>query len=81
MAAYLHPPLFLVFKSSFLWFFAATMFALGVVLEPDELADTVRAPHAIALGVLTQYSVMPLLGFLAAWLRRRRAPDTVAPIP
>ena len=68
LTAYLHPPLFLIFKSSFLWFFAATMFALGVVLEPEELRDTLREPQRIGLGVLTQYTVMPLLGFMAALL-------------
>lgn len=67
VAAYLEPGLFLVFRSSFLWFFAATMFAIGVVLEPVDLVDTVRHPARIALGVLTQYTVMPALGFLAAW--------------
>ncbi len=67
LAAYLHPPLFLVFQSSFLWLFAATMFAIGIVLEPVDLVDTVRHPGRIALGVLTQYTVMPLLGFAAAW--------------
>ena len=67
VAAYLHPPLFLIFKDSFLWFFAATMFALGVVLEPQELRDTVREPGRIGLGVLVQFTVMPLLGFCAAY--------------
>lgn len=68
LAAYVYPPLFLIFKSSFLWFFAATMFALGVVLESEELRDTLREPQRIGLGVLTQYTVMPLLGFMAALL-------------
>ena len=68
VAAYLHPPLFLVFRESFLWFFAATMFALGVVLEADELRDTLRRPARIGLGVLTQYTVMPLFGFTVAML-------------
>lgn len=68
LAAYLYPPLFLVFKHSFLWFFAATMFALGLVLDPEELTDTLKEPIAIGLGVLTQYSVMPLLGFATALL-------------
>jgi BASS family bile acid:Na+ symporter len=66
--AYLYPPLFLVFKSSYLWFFAATMFALGVVLDPQEMKATVREPGRIGLGVLTQFSVMPALGFAAALL-------------
>jgi BASS family bile acid:Na+ symporter len=64
--AYVHPPSFLVFADSFLWFFAATMLALGVVLEPSDLRTTLRSPHRVALGVLTQYTVMPLLGYAAA---------------
>ena len=63
---YFWPPVMLVFKDVFLWMFAATMFALGIVLQPPELKQTLRQPKAIALGILTQYSVMPLLGFAAA---------------
>jgi len=63
---YMYPPVMLIFKDVFLWMFAATMFALGIVLQPPELKQTLRQPKAIALGVLTQYSVMPLLGFAAA---------------
>jgi len=66
VAAYLYPPAFLVFKDYFLWCFAATMFALGVVLHPEEAKDALSRPHQIGLGVLIQYSVMPLLGFAAA---------------
>ncbi len=64
--AYLHPPLFLGFKGYFLWCFAATMFALGVVLKPEEARDALSRPVQIGLGVLCQYSIMPLLGFAAA---------------
>ncbi len=66
LLAYWYPPLFLIFKDSFLWFFAATMFALGVVLNPDDLRDTLQHPGRIGAGVLTQYTVMPLLGFAVA---------------
>jgi bile acid:Na+ symporter, BASS family len=68
VTAYLHPPLFLVFKSSFLWFFAATMFAMGIVLSAAEVRETLRRPGRIGLGVLTQYLVMPALGFAVAIL-------------
>ncbi len=68
VAAYLFPPLFLVFADSFLWFFAASMFGLGLTLEPRELADTLARPLPIALGLLAQYTVMPLLGLVAAVL-------------
>jgi BASS family bile acid:Na+ symporter len=66
--AYIYPPLFLVFKSSFLWFFAATMFAMGIVLDTEELRQTLRKPWQIGMGVMTQYTVMPLLGFGLALL-------------
>ena len=68
IVAYLHPPLFMVFKSSFLWFFAATMFAMGIVLDFSELRETLQKPARIGMGVLTQYTVMPLLGFSVAML-------------
>lgn len=64
--AYLFPDLFLVFRHIFEWLFAATMFALGLVLEPHKLRATLRRPGMIALGVFTQFTVMPLLGFLVA---------------
>jgi len=66
IAAYFYPPLFLIFKSSFLWFFAATMFALGVVLHPEEARETLTRPGRILQGVACQYTIMPLLGFAAA---------------
>ncbi|HXV62051.1 MAG TPA: bile acid:sodium symporter family protein [Vicinamibacteria bacterium] len=65
VVAYLYPPSFLIFGDVFLWFFAATMLALGVVLEPEDLRSTLRKPGRVLLGVLTQFTVMPLLGFLA----------------
>lgn len=67
LIAFFYPPSFLIFKDVFLWMFAATMFALGLVLETDDLATTVKQPGKIGLGLLTQYTIMPALGFLAAW--------------
>ncbi len=66
VAAYFYPPAFRVFEDTFLWFFAATMFALGIVLEPDDLKRTLKRPHQVLLGVLTQYTVMPMLGYAVA---------------
>jgi len=68
IAAYFYPPAFLVFKAYFLWFFAATMFALGVVLQPAEAKAALSRPAQIGLGVLSQFTIMPLLGFAAATL-------------
>ena len=68
VAAFAYPPAFLIFKDYFLYCFAATMFALGIVLKPEEACTALGRPSQICLGVLTQYSVMPLLGFGAASL-------------
>ncbi|MDH5767106.1 MAG: bile acid:sodium symporter family protein, partial [Gammaproteobacteria bacterium] len=64
--AFLYPPIFLIFKNYFLWFFAATMFALGLVLEAKDLKTELSHPKRIGLGVMTQFSVMPLLAFVMA---------------
>lgn len=66
--AYLEPGTFIWIKPYFQWLFAATMFALGVVLQPEDLRDTLTRPKAIGLGVLAQYTLMPALGFAAAWV-------------
>ena len=67
VAAFVYPPSFLIFARWFLWFFGVTMLALGLVLDPAEFVETLRRPREIALGLATQFTVMPLLGFLAAW--------------
>jgi BASS family bile acid:Na+ symporter len=68
LLAYFIPESFLWIAPGFQWLFAATMFALGVVLDPEELRETLRHPRAIALGVVAQYLIMPVLGFAAATL-------------
>lgn len=68
IAAYIEPAIFMPFKDVFLWLFAATMFALGVVLEPTDLRETLSRPRAILQGVAAQYTIMPLLGFAVASL-------------
>ncbi len=64
--AYLEPSLFIWIKPYFQSLFSATMFALGVVLQPADLHDTLKRPKSIGLGVLAQYTIMPALGFTAA---------------
>ena len=69
--AYFQPGWFMVFRHGFLALFAATMFALGIVLHPEEAKQALARPGRIALGVATQFTVMPALGFAAAWLAAR----------
>ncbi|MDQ6956012.1 MAG: bile acid:sodium symporter family protein [Mariprofundaceae bacterium] len=66
VVAYLYPALFLPVKGYFLWLFAATMFAVGLVLPLDEAKAALKDPKSIVIGVMSQYSIMPLLGFAAA---------------
>ncbi len=44
------------------------MFAVGLVLKTGELVETLNQPGKVGLGVLTQFIVMPVLGFSAASL-------------
>ena len=66
--AFFVPATFLPFGGVFKELFAATMFALGVVLDPTDLGATLKQPRRIGLGVLTQYLVMPVLAFVIAQL-------------
>jgi len=68
ITAYLFPTLFLIFKDYFLGLFAATMFALGLVMKPSEAKEALSKPATICIGVATQFIVMPTLGFGAAIL-------------
>lgn len=76
LAAYVFPAPFLIFEHVFLWLFAVTMFSLGIVLNPDELQQVRHQPRQIGLGLLTQFSVMPLLGAIAAYTSG--LPDSIA---
>lgn len=67
ISAYLLPDVFLIFEHVFLWLFAATMFSLGIVLDPYELKQIRHQPKQISLGLLTQFTVMPFLGAVAAY--------------
>lgn len=68
IVGFIWPQTFTLFGFIFKELFAATMFALGIVLNPVDLANTLKHPQRIALGVLTQYMVMPLLAFTIATL-------------
>jgi BASS family bile acid:Na+ symporter len=50
------------------WMFAVTMFAVGTVIEPKNFVVLARRPLAVFLGLLTQFSVMPALAWLTAFL-------------
>ena len=68
IGAFFYPPLFLIVKEYFLWLFAVTMFAVGLVLPIEEAKAAMKDPVSILIGVASQYTIMPLLGFAAAWI-------------
>lgn len=45
----------------FKWLFAFTMFSVGTVIPPESFRVLARQPGSIGLGLLTQFTVMPLL--------------------
>lgn len=66
LVAYLYPQYFIPLRPFMEWFFAFTMFGIGVVLNLEELKAILTAPGIIILGVVAQYTIMPLLGFSLA---------------
>lgn len=40
------------------------MLAMGAALSPDDFARELRRPHGLLIGVLSQYGMMPLIGFV-----------------
>ncbi|MCM8763582.1 MAG: bile acid:sodium symporter family protein [Candidatus Omnitrophica bacterium] len=66
--AYFFPQFFIPLRPGMDWFFALTMFGMGVVLEPKDFKNTLNSPKILLLGTVAQYSIMPLLGFSLAKL-------------
>lgn len=61
--AYLAPAPFLVLRPGMNWFFALTMFGIGVALEPEDFKRIVLAPWPVAVGSIAQFTLMPLGAF------------------
>lgn len=64
--AFFYPDLFLIFKHSINFFFAATMFGIGLVLTSEDYRAAATTPVQVLLGNVFQFSIMPVLGFLIA---------------
>ncbi|MBV0934505.1 bile acid:sodium symporter family protein [Marinobacterium weihaiense] len=61
VVAYLQPALFTELKSSIVPLLTAIMLAMGLTLTPMDFRNVLRFRSAIGIGVLLQFSVMPLL--------------------
>ncbi|HOO70341.1 MAG TPA: bile acid:sodium symporter family protein [Spirochaetota bacterium] len=66
--AYLHPGIFIIFKEYINLFFAITMFGIGLVITDDDYRNIINSPREILFGNLCQFTIMPLLGLVTAWI-------------
>jgi BASS family bile acid:Na+ symporter len=48
------------------WALSVTMFAMGITLSPGDFRGVLAMPGAVALGILCQYTLMPLSGWTVA---------------
>jgi BASS family bile acid:Na+ symporter len=68
LAAYIWPGPFVALKDYMDWFFALTMFGIGVVLQGEDFKRIAQKPVIVLIGSVTQFSVMPVGAFLLAKL-------------
>lgn len=63
LAAWFAPAPFLVIKPFMTWFFALTMFGIGITLEPADFRRIARQPLVVLIGCTAQFTLMPLGAF------------------
>jgi BASS family bile acid:Na+ symporter len=68
VAAFFFPKFFLFFGPYNKWFFALTMFGVGMSLHPDAFKNIFHRFWQVMVGVAAQFTIMPLLAFGVAWL-------------
>ena len=68
LAAFFFPNWFLPLGKYNKWFFALTMFGVGMTLHPDAFKNIFNRFWQVMVGVAAQFTIMPLLAFGVAWL-------------
>lgn len=63
IAAYLFPGYFTPLKPFIEWFFALTMFGIGTILSARDFEPIFKKPRLVFLGILAQFTIMPLAAF------------------
>jgi BASS family bile acid:Na+ symporter len=66
LIAFNFPQLLVPLKPYMDWFFALTMFGVGMVLNPDDFLHIIKNIKVVFIGVAAQFTIMPLGGFLIA---------------
>jgi len=65
---FLKPEIYLPTKPYTEWLFSFTMLGIGAVLNFNEFKPVFKKPQLVLLGTITQFTVMPLAGYLIAKL-------------
>jgi BASS family bile acid:Na+ symporter len=68
VAAFFFPDYFIVLKSYMDFFFAITMFGVGIVLKIDDFVNIFKNFKIVIIGVIGQFTIMPTLAYLIASL-------------
>lgn len=68
MLAYVMPSLFVPLKGMIVPLLGVIMFCMGMTLLPADFKEAVKRPKVIALGLILQFSVMPLSAYLLGHL-------------
>ena len=68
--AYVFPGPFQFLGQGMKWFFALTMFGIGVVLKPEDFRIFGQKPWLVLIGCCAQYAIMPFGAFLVSRLFR-----------
>lgn len=74
--AWFVPGPFMLFKHGMNWFFALTMFGIGVALDMEDFKRIARHPWIVVVGSAAQFMIMPFGAFVIAKIMR--LPDELA---
>lgn len=68
VAAYLHPQLFIWLRPHIALCLGIIMFGMGLTLEVGDFAEAFKNWRIVGLGVLLQYTIMPILAVVISFL-------------
>lgn len=68
IAAFYFPGFFIPLKKHMELFFALTMFGIGMVLRPADFVNILKNIKVVIIGVVAQFSIMPLSAFFVSKL-------------
>lgn len=66
--AFVRPQTMLWFSGQWIvWALSVSMLGMGFTLSPADFRGLLKMPGSVALGFVSQYTLMPLIGWLTAW--------------